>query len=114
MIQNDRKSITLNDGTFIYSAQQLRDYLTSLGFDPENNFEEIRYTLEPLCEEQVRGELEDAAYWERVADGYHNNFMGKKLAIEEKLEKFNASYKITKAQFSEWLIDLLNEDIVDY
>lgn len=102
MIQNDRKSITLNDGTFIYSAQQLRDYLTSLGFDPENNFEEICYTINPNIYYYENG-VSQGDDWELIADGYCQGYHNLCESIEAQCEKFLSGRKITKAQFVDWL-----------
>ncbi len=46
------KSVTLNDGTFIYSEDGLKDYLKHLGFD----IEELTNVLCPEAEEIKSGE----------------------------------------------------------
>lgn len=113
MIANDRKSITLNDGTFIYSADQLRDYLASLGFDPENNFEEIRYTVNPSSYDVEHGIEEEGDNWELIADGYYNAYTNLCNEIEAECKKFLNDRKITKVMFVDWLLKLL-EDGLDY
>ena len=109
--------IILNDGTFLYSGQTVKDYLSSLGFDREQNFEELIYALRPEIQEWDEGGVEyerQGDDWECVADGYLQAYNNLCEEINAMCETFLAGRKITKAQFVSRLQFMMEDGLLDY
>lgn len=85
------RNIILNDGTFIYSEDSLREYLISLGFD----FYELQEALagDFLEEEYHKGYQEAIKNAEVEVDGYFCKARDLALEVENVCDDFRNKYR---------------------
>lgn len=112
-------SITLNDGTFLYNSDQLRNYLAGLGFNEFNDFQEIVWSLRKDVEGHDNGDEFDEPEtkgddWEAIADGYYCAYNNLYQEVEDMCEKFLSGRKITKAKFVDWLLVRMEDALINY
>ena len=85
------QTMTLNDGTFIYSEFTLVEYLKSLGFDMDILKEIL---LDDMIEE-VRKDINEELHeeYERMTDGYFCAARDLAVEIDNLCEEFRKKYK---------------------